>query len=293
MSEKKIFDNYQSRCPICGGELDSDYKICPYCGNVLIDENEEYKSNEEKIIEAFDDIDAAKQRLAETEDLLNLSKSNKRKSKVLMWILIIIFVPILFFICAGTIGSFLVIHEEGKVEEYIDELDKQKVDTIQIEEIDISDVEFTETSRRSSCGYMLESEEYLQIPFYSDYYDNEITVSGTITLAKEEIDEVYSLDADYCSISFENYSASIRVENTPYYDRAVDAVNIYDTDVIRLNNIKIDDYEFECYKSDYDRYTFVCDLGQGCFIEYSPYFYDDEVPMKDKFTIVNIDIKVE
>ncbi len=69
---------------------------------------------------------------------------------------------------------------------------------------------------------------------------------------------------------------------------------IYDTESVRLENIQIGDYVFECYKNQWGDYTYVCDLGNNCYFEYefSP-GWDEEIDHKESFKIKSIDMTVE
>lgn len=291
---REIFKNYQSFCPDCGAELGPAQTECPYCENDLADENSTYKSNEEKIIEAFDDIDAAKERLAETEELLEMSKANKRRSMILKIMFCFVAIPLVGTIAFAFIGSWLEAREEEKLAEYIDGLASQKVDTIEVEPVDVSGVEFTNTQYRSAHDYVKESDEYIMISLYDAGYDDEQVVSGTVVLEKSGFVDVFTCGPEYVGMNFENGIERVSVDGSGYDERPVDAVYIYDIESVRLDNIQIGDYVFECYRNQWGDYTYVCDLGNNCYFEYefSP-DWDEEVDVKEAFKVKSVDMTVE
>jgi hypothetical protein len=292
--EKVIFKNYKSRCDICGAELDANQSMCPYCGHNLVEENEKYRDNEQVILDAFEDIDDAKRRLAHTEKMLHQSGVKKVKSKVVKWILIIIIAQILFFLITGVAFCVSDIHEKEKIDALVNELAGKEVDTIEIKETDITGVEFVDTVYQSAVGKVKESDNLLLIPLYDDDYSNELIVKGNIILDKTGFEKIYNCNTYHNGISFEGYGITVEVNNSPYYDSAIEAACIYDTDFDRLDNIQIGDYVFECYYDCDDDYIFVCELGSGCFIKYEIHYYDDiERSLEDMFKIKYIDIAIE
>ena len=292
---KTVFENYQSVCPNCGAELDSDHKVCPFCGINLIGLNSKYRDNEKVIVDAIDDINKAKQRIFHKENQLKGLKIHKTKSRISKMFVISCIVLFLAVVIAGFISITRDDIMSKKINEFNETISKQQVETIDIDEVNISDVEFVNTNKQAAVGYIQESSELLKIPFFQDSYKNGGIFKGALYLKKDKLVEVSSFSDTYTRVDYGTFSITIDFENDSYYDRAIDTLIIADKDDMektqRLPNIKVGDAIFECYKFGKE-YHFIAQPYHKCFviIEVDTNNYDDvDVPVEDAFVVAKLE----
>ena len=298
MSDKVIFDNYQDKCPNCGGDLDSNHKLCPFCGQNLEYLNIRHRDNESVIVEAIEDIDDAKRRLKQREMQYVKDKKKSVVSKIPKFILWIVVIWLLIGLIVGIATS---IHEsivDKKVEALKEDMRTQNIDVIDVETVYIDEIEFINTDKQSVVGYIQESDKLLKIPFYEDSYSNDGIFKGSVYLDKNGVVEIDGFDDYSTRIEYENFSISIIAENSYYYDAPIDSFTIienYLDETKRLDDFKVGDVVFECYLID-DDYYFVANPYHDCFITYKVYInqYDDiDVNVEDVFKVLRVDTTFE
>ena len=278
---KNIFNNYLPKCPKCNAELNPDDLLCQYCGENLQNYNKEYKDDEKQVIDAMEEVDKAKRHLYQTRILVeknSYKKSKERKRLIIITVLTLLFVGV---IALGLIGTFVENVNDERVKQKEQELSSQVVNTITIESLQMENLNnFTNTEHRSAVGYILENDKYYKIPFYADSYHNNLEFDVEIILDKFDIQEVYSFDEDYVAISTEDFGVRINVENGAYYEEEVEALILIDStidEVVRLEDVIIDNIRFETYRID-EEYYLIANPKPDLFITYEITFniYDVE-----------------
>ena len=294
MSNKQIFNNYQAQCPYCGGSLDASHIYCPYCGVNLQDINKPYRDDESTIANAIDDINSARQRIENRETQYEATKKGARFGKIAKWIFILLGLNFAFLIIVGVIMGIAESVDAKKVEEYKQQLAAQDVSTKEFDVLEIDDLEFKNTEKRLSIGYVQETDDVLAIPFYDDF-TNKSVFEGTVYIDKDGFDEFGSIYEDRSTIYFEDYSLHIEVENG-YYDQTTDmlpAYNYGDFKVIsRTNNILLGDLLFECYETEHG-YAMIANPFESCYISIEiKDSYDDTVSFNDLKAVLRVDCDV-
>lgn len=299
MQNKRIFENYKDKCPICGGDLDSTHQFCPYCGSNLSSVNQEHRDNESIIAEAIDDIDEAKRKLAYREKQYRDNKRGKDSlfAKIAKWIVIFGIVNFALLLIIGLIITAVEDAQEQKIEEFKQSLLAQDVDIEKYNEIDLDDYDFLNTNKQSSAGYIQEADGVFAIPFYSDLYSSNGIFKGTIYIDSDNFDEFSLIYEDRISIYYNDCYLSIST-NDGYYQYTVDALPLYDKERIemtrRLDNIKIGDIVFECYQVSED-FVMVSNPFADCYItiEGSPSYDNDNFEFDDMMKVLRIDCDLE
>ena len=307
-NKKNIFSNYVSACPMCGAELDASDKFCKYCGSDLTEENKEYRKTEQDVLEAKEDVEQAKadfDRMCEEHKKLaeEARKDVNKRIKRLVLIVICIFgVGFLFLLGSSLLMVAFETAQENKIENIKQELLAQKVDVIQIPQIQEEELENMEKIKNINTGEVVANDKYIKIPIFVEDRDSVVSYNMDIYLKNsdtEEDFEISSTSPGYVRLNKEDVYIDIEVDDSSYYTNAIDMIYFnHDDKIVRRNDVDIDGYRFECYEVDKGYsvdYYLVSNIKDNILFKYeiSFYYYDDEDQQNLDETFINWIQKIE
>lgn len=289
--QNKIFENYVHKCPVCSAELDADSKFCQYCGANLSELNSQYYDAEKQIHEARKSIEEAKENIARNQATLTTAKkSNKNVWKKIVFIIIGIFIAqLVLAVGVSLIMSAAELSFEKAKEEFCQELLNEDVDTVVVDEFDVSQYDFVGYGKSNAAGEIEQYENLYKIPFRSTDYDNTCIFTGNIVLQANVLEEIYGYQDDNLNLYADNCRFYVRWDVDKYYDESTDFLSIFDKNdfknIKRVENLVVGDVEFECYVESvyYDEYTLIANPYRDCFIviEVSPRYNDVDFDIED------------
>lgn len=220
------------------------------------------------------------------------------KDKVLSGI---IKIAVVVFVVCSTIqlGDSFAVAQKKKpakktIQSYAMELSEQEVGLHLMENVNIDEIEFKDTEYKTKNEVIKESEKYFKLPIYAKSYSNPNKIKGYVVVEKDGFEEFFTVNENMYHYSLGHYKALLITENQPYYKNAASFATISGFTSKRLDNVMLGDYLFECYQDSPNHLTFVCDLGQGCYIKYETYVSGEQIgEFNESFKIKHMNVQVE
>ena len=274
------FKNYLKNCPQCGGKLSEDTMSCPYCGEDLFEYNDEYRKKEQEINNEVDRTYIEKRQSEIDEKEFLIERKRKRVRIVIVSILCVI-LTFVGLITVGVVYNTSVENRRHKLaSEAKEKLRVQNVKTVTLDELSFDGMIFNDTERPS----VKENDEFYKLTLYSESYSNDAKFTVDVYIKKTETNKLSVFSEDYVFIRNDNMSLNIQIDNASYEKDTLDNFLVTEEGIkntVRLDNIKIDDITFECYKSD-NHYFLTANPEPQFYITYEVYFYEYDEDIKEK-----------